>query len=150
VQRWTLGGLRHTLAETPELAKRVIRFQNDRYRLNAAAVAWSDAAEFETHLAVARQAADPGRSLALLEAARALYRGDYLDDCPFYGDSVFVEDRRTSLRDRYADLLVQLGERYERGGDRAAAAAVFREAAPLGANGSPPAVAGLARVATGG
>jgi hypothetical protein len=48
------------------------------------------------------------------------------------------------------DLLVQLGERYEAGGDRASAAAVFRAAAGLAADGSPLAVAGLARVASGG
>ena len=143
----TLGGLRHTLAETPERAKRVIRFQNDRYRLDVSVVEWSDVAEFEAGLTVARQTADTGRSLVLLEAARALYRGDYLDDCPFYGDSVFVEDRRTSLRDRYADLLVQLGERYESSGDRASAAEAFREAAGLAVDGSPLAAAGLARVA---
>ncbi len=146
----TLGGLRHTLADTPERAKRVIRFQNDRYRLDVAAVEWSDVAEFETSLAVARQTADASRSLGLLEAARALYRGDYLDDCPFYGDSVFVEDRRTTLRDRYMDLLVQLGERYETGGDRASAAAAFREALGLAQGSNPMAAAGLARVAAAG
>ncbi len=146
----TLGGLRHTLAETPERAKRVIRFQNDRYRLDAAVVEWSDAAQFEANLAVARQAADAGRSLALLESARGLYRGDYLDDCPFYGDSAFVEDRRASLRDRYVDLLVGLGERYEAGGDRASAAAAFREASGLASDRNSLAGAGLARVAAGG
>jgi hypothetical protein len=64
----------------------------------------------------------------LLEAARALYRSDFLDDCPFYGDSVHVEERRAELRERVADLLIDLGDLYAERGDRAAAADVRRRA----------------------
>jgi len=64
----------------------------------------------------------------LLEAARALYRSDFLDDCPFYGDSVHVEERREELRERVADLLIDLGDLYAKRGDRAAAADAHRRA----------------------
>ena len=33
----------------------------------------------------------------------------YLDDCPFYGDGAYVEDRRELLRARYVDLLLAIG-----------------------------------------
>jgi len=75
--------------------------------------------------------ATPDDGLLLLEQARALYRGDYLDDCPFFGDSVEVEDPRRERRQRYVDLLVELGERYTLRGDRTAAASSLRRAQTL-------------------
>ena len=45
-----------------------------------------------------RAATDPTAALAALTEARSLYRGEYLDDCPFYGDGAYVEDRRELLR----------------------------------------------------
>lgn len=144
----TLGGLRHTLDPDPAGGKRAIRFHNDRYRLDPAIVSWSDLATFLARLDQARQAADPADRMRLLEEARGLYRGEYLDDCPFYGDSVHVEERRASLRGRQADLLVALGEGYEATGDRASAAAAFRDALASADDGSPLAEAGLARLST--
>jgi DNA-binding SARP family transcriptional activator len=143
----TLGGLRATL--DPGRAggsSAVIRFVNDRYRLNAAAVTWSDVGAFLAALDAAAVTEDPREQARLMDEARRLYRGDYLDDCPFYGDSAFVEDRRTLLRDRYVDLVVALGERYESAGDRLSAAAAFREAMQRAPEGCPPAAAGLARM----
>lgn len=104
-----------------------IVFHNDRYRLDAGVIAWSDVAEFERLLAEAR-GATPVAGIQALEQGRRLYRGDYLDDCPFYGDSADVEDRRVALRRRYVDLLVELGERHAERGDRPAAAECFRDA----------------------
>ena len=66
---------------------------------------------------------------------------------PFYGDSALVEERRASLRGRAVDLLIALGEGYEAAGDRASAAAAFREAVAAAADGCPPAEAGLMRLA---
>ena len=63
-----------------------------------------------------------------LEAARSLYGGDYLDDCPVYGDSGYVEERRGFASGRLIDALVDLGRRYEARGDQTLAAARFREA----------------------
>lgn len=143
----TLGALRHTLDPDGQGGKRAIRFHNDRYRLDPTLVDWSDVAEFLAQLDQARAAPGRAESLRFLEAARALYRGEYLDDCPFYGDSALVEDRRASLRGRAIDLLIGLGEGYEAIGDRASAAAAYREAVASAVDGCPPAVAGLTRLA---
>ncbi|MDQ2675065.1 MAG: hypothetical protein M3Y40_10465, partial [Chloroflexota bacterium] len=107
-----------------------ITFTNDRYRLDPGVVGWSDVAEYERLLADAGNAAGE-RGIRLLEQARALYRGEYLDDCPYYGDSADVEDRRGALRSRQVDLLVELGRRHADRGDRPAAAACYREAQSL-------------------
>ena len=141
----TLGGLRRSLSP-PAPVGDVISFHNDRYRLNTEVVRWSDLAEFEEHLVAARTASDAADRLRHLDAARRLYRGDYLDDCPFYGDSSEVEERRQLLRGRFTDILMALGEAHEERGDRPAAAGFFRDA--LQANGGewPPAEDGLARL----
>jgi DNA-binding SARP family transcriptional activator len=108
-----------------------ISFTNDRYRLGADVIAWSDVAEFDTLIGRARAASAPDERLHLLEAARGLYRGEYLDDCPFYGDSVHAEERRVELRERYVDLLVDLGLDYTARGDRSGATDALRRAAGL-------------------
>ena len=146
----TLGGLRHTLDLRGGGGKRAVRFHNDRYRLDPGVVEWSDVATFLARLDEARTAGPGSASMRLLEEARGLYRGEYLDDCPFYGDSVFVDDRRASLRGRSVDLLVALGEGYEAVGDRASAAAAYREAIAVSVDGSRPADAGLARLTAAG
>lgn len=111
-------------------ASAAIGFHNDRYRLDPEIVGYSDVAEFE-QLIRSAGTADPDERLRLLERARSLYRGDYLDDCPYYGDSADVEDRRGALRRRYVDLLVELGDRYAERGDRPAAASCYRDAQGL-------------------
>lgn len=145
----TLGGLRHTL-DPDGGGRQVIRHQNDRYRLDTSIIDWSDVSAFSTLLDEAGRASDPDIALALLKDARALYRGDYLDDCPFYGDSAFVEARRAALRSRFVDLLVAIGEASEERGDRVSAAAVYRDAIDAAVGGCPPAEAGLARMGLGG
>ncbi len=126
----TLGGLRRTIDPGGVGRDRgaAISFHNDRYRLDAVVIEWDDVTAFEGRMADAGAAADPDVGLVHLERARSLHRGDYLDDCPFYGDSAFVEDRRSLLRGRLVDLLLTLGRRYEERGDRPAAAASFRQA----------------------
>ena len=144
----TLVGLRGLLE--PDRAPRghsvAISFHNDRYRLDPRLIAWSDLADFTERLTAASAAADPDDALRLLEEARSLYRGDYLDDCPFYGDSEYVEERRGLLRGRYVDLLVALGERHEARGDRPASASAFREALVANGGACPPAEEGLLRL----
>jgi len=142
----TLGGLRHTLDPNGRGGRQLIRFYNDRYRLDPAVIDWSDVSVFLARLDQARATRDRGEALRLLEAARTLYRGDYLDDCPFYGDSAHVEDRRQALRGRCVDLLLALGEGYEGSGDRVSAAAAYRDALAM-ADDCPPAQAGLRRLA---
>jgi DNA-binding SARP family transcriptional activator len=142
----TLGGLRHTLDPAGRSGRQVIRFYNDRYRLDPAIIDWSDVSAFLARLDDARAGNDRSEAMRLLEAARALYRGEYLDDCPFYGDSAHVEDRREALRGRYVDLLLALGEGYEQSGDRVSAASAYRDAIAMTED-CPPAHAGLRRLA---
>jgi hypothetical protein len=144
----TLGGLRSTLQPGRRGGDRggAITFHNDRYRLDPALVAWSDVAAFEEAMATASASAEPEVALQHLERARSLYRGDYLDDCPFYGDSAQVEERRELLRGRCVDLLLALGERYETRGDRPAAAACFRQARVVAGDILPPAEEALSRL----
>src|SRR5206468_1873130 len=82
----------------------------------------------------------------LLEEARQLIRGDFLDDCPFYGDSEYIEESRRLIRGRQVDLLVTLGERHEARGDRPAAATAFREALVAAGGDCVSASDGLARL----
>ncbi len=142
----TLGGLRHTLDPGGRGGRQIVRFYNDRYRLDPALIDWSDVSAFLARLDQARSTSDRAETLRLLEAARALYRGDYLDDCPFYGDSAHVEDRRQALRGRCVDLLLALGVGYEEAGDRVSAASAYRDALAM-ADDCPPAQAGLRRLA---
>ena len=144
----TLGGLRTTLEPERRGITRgdAITFHNDRYRLSPALVTWSDVDAFDEAMA-ASAGAQPDDAMAHLERARALYRGDYLDDCPFYGDSAQAEERRAVLKGRYVDLLLALGEGYERRGDRPSAAASFREARRAAGEELPRADAALARLA---
>ncbi|HEX5039819.1 MAG TPA: hypothetical protein VFW95_06780 [Candidatus Limnocylindria bacterium] len=144
----TMLGLRSVLApgRRSRSGPGAIAFANDRYRLDPAVVAWSDVDEFN-RLVIAAGAATPDEGLLLLERARALYRGDYLDDCPFFGDSVDVEDQRHELRERYIDLLVELGERYTARGDRTSAASSLRRAQTLADDGSPRLTEALGRLA---
>jgi hypothetical protein len=144
----TLGGLRRTLepGRGQRQGSKAIGFSNDRYRLDPSVVAWSDVATFEQRLTDASAATDHAAALAALTEARSLYRGEYLDDCPFYGDGAHVEDRRELLRARYVDLLLAIGGFHEQRGDRPAAAAAFREARQAAQDGCPPADAGLERL----
>lgn len=132
----TMVGLRRTL--DPRGGGRTsgaIRFSNDRYRLDPALIGWSDVAAFEERVAAARAAGlagpagpDPATRIRSLEEARALVRGEYLDDCPFYGDSALVEPRRDALRRAHRDVLTALAEAYAAAGDRLASMAADRDA----------------------
>ncbi len=122
----TLGGLRDTLeSEWPGVS--AIAYEGGRYRLSEAIVGWSDVQRFEELLNSATRL-EGDDAIALLEEACRLYRGDLFDDCPFYGDSQFVESRRQYLHGRYVDALLALAELYEHAGDRFLASARFRQA----------------------
>jgi predicted ATPase/DNA-binding SARP family transcriptional activator len=149
----TLGGLRSTLASGPagEAAgePQTVKFSNGRYRLAPAIVGWLDVAEFQQRLLSAVEATDAMSAIRGLESARVLYRGDYLDDCPLYGDSPFVEERRRFLRGRLVDALVDLGRRYEARREDNLASARFREALTVSDGDCPSAVEGLERLGMG-
>ena len=121
----TLGGLRAVLADGRETD--AITYDGGRYRLASDLVAWSDTAAFEALLDEAAATASPIRCRRSRRPATCTV-GDYFDDCPVYGDSPFVEERRAALRDRFEELLVELGGRYAERGDGVAAAAAYRQA----------------------
>jgi len=143
----TLGGLRRTLE--PDLKRggdaTAIIYHNDRYRLDPSLVVWSDVAAFRAHVADSA-GAETAAMIAALEAARTLYRGEYLDDCPFYGDSAYVEERRELLRGQFVDVLLALAAQYEVRGDLPLAAMCYREAVQASGNDCPRADAGLVRL----
>jgi predicted ATPase/DNA-binding SARP family transcriptional activator len=143
----TLGGLRGTLEpDKSSGSPGAVVFANGRYRLDPGLVGWQDVDEFEQHVLHAAQATDALAAIRSLEAARSLYPGDYLDDCPIYGDSGYVEEHRSRLRGRFTDALVDLGRRYEDRGDAILAAARFREAIDVAGGECPAASAGLERL----
>jgi predicted ATPase/DNA-binding SARP family transcriptional activator len=121
----TLGGLRAVLEEGRQTGN-VISYEGGRYRLTSELVDWSDVAVFEERLD-SPGGQNEGERIGMLEEARVLYRGDLFDDCPFYGESAYVEERRVYLRGRFQDLLVELGDRYAAHGDVAMAAARYRQ-----------------------
>ncbi|MBK9715786.1 MAG: GAF domain-containing protein [Kouleothrix sp.] len=147
----TIAALRRTLE--PGLRRgnesRLITYHHERYWLDPAAVAWCDADVFGA-------AAERGHTLMRqgdLETARAalaealeLYRGDYMDDCPFFGDSAYVEGRRGELRDQQVDALLALGVIYERLEQAGEAATCYRRALAARDGDCPRAEDGLARL----
>ena len=74
----------------------VISYEGGRYRLAPELVDWSDVSEFVQLIDRAAGLEGRERAAILEEARRDLYRGDLFDDCPFYGDSVLVEERRST------------------------------------------------------
>jgi tetratricopeptide (TPR) repeat protein len=85
-------------------------------------------------------------ALASLERASELYRGDYMDDCPFFGDSTYVEDQRSMLRSRYVDAQLTLGAIYEMQGRIGEATSAYHRALTSSLDGCPLASDGLARL----
>jgi DNA-binding SARP family transcriptional activator len=150
----TISALRRTLE--PGLRRgnesKLITYHHERYWLDPASVAWCDADAFGA-------AAERGHTLmrqgeletarALLAQALELYRGDYMDDCPFFGDSSYVEGRRTELRDQRIDALLALGAVYERLGQSGEAVTCFRRALSAADGDCPRAEESLARLQVG-
>jgi two-component SAPR family response regulator len=105
----TLGGLRRVLS--PMAPDSVIRHASGRYRLAGGLAISSDVADFEELIASSASATTDERA-RILESAQRLYAGDYLDDCPYYGDSAAVEDRRVALRELYLHVGRELSAMY--------------------------------------
>src|SRR5262249_679771 len=70
--------------------RRTVAYHHERYWLDPSAVAWCDADAFgvlvERGHTLLRQGDIEAARTGFAEAL-ALYRGDYMDDCPFFGDS---------------------------------------------------------------
>lgn len=147
----TVAALRRTLE--PGLRRgnqsRTILYHHDRYWLEPDVVVWSDVADF---LAAAEQGAtylrqqEYDQALEALEQANTLYRGDYMDDCPFFGDSSYVEDRREDLRERYINVQLNLAAVYEAQGRTGEAISAYRHALTLSMGACQIATDGLTRL----
>jgi two-component SAPR family response regulator len=122
----TLLGLRGTLAGGG--FGDAIEFRHGRYVLASGLISWSDTWELEHKIDASATTTDPRARIELLEACRQLNRADYMDDCPFFGDSVFVEKRRAMLRAVRLAVLVELSELYAAAGHRALGAIRAAEA----------------------
>jgi len=116
----TMLGLRRTLGRDghPD----VVEYRAGRYFLAEGVVESSDLADLEDLLDASGAEEDPQRRISLLERCRSLNRGAYMDDCPFYGTSVFVEVRRSLVRSVMSAVLLELGDLYQAAGHSALAA----------------------------
>lgn len=150
----TLAALRRTLE--PGLRRgnqsKTILYHHDRYWLAPETVSWCDTDAFidatERGINLFHQN-DHDAALHALETASELYRGDYMDDCPFFGDSSYVEDERSMLRARALEVYLALGAIYEAKGRAGEAATAYRQALALSVDECPPATEGLARLQEG-
>jgi DNA-binding SARP family transcriptional activator len=150
----TISALRRTLE--PGLRRgnesRTVAYHHERYWLDPATVAWCDADAFgalvERGHTLLRQGETEAARTGFAEAL-ALYRGDYMDDCPFFGDSSYVEERRVELRGQRIDTLLALGAVYERLGQAGEAATCYRRALAAADGDCPRAEEGLARLQVG-
>jgi len=115
----TMLGLRRTLGGADE---DVIEYRAGRYFLGETTIGSSDLAELEDLLDASGTENEPQARITLLERCRSLNRGVYLDDCPFYGTSVFVEVRRSLVNSVMTAVLYELGDLYEATGHPALAA----------------------------
>jgi two-component SAPR family response regulator len=89
-----------------------VEFRNGRYILASGLISWSDTWELERMIDASASSTEVRGRIELLEACRQLNRADYMDDCPFFGTSVFVEARRAMLRAVRQAVLVELAELY--------------------------------------
>jgi DNA-binding SARP family transcriptional activator len=150
----TLSGLRRTLE--PGLRRgnesRLITYHHERYWLDPSSIGWCDVDEFvsaieEGHTLLRR--GDLETSRERFRHALSLYRADYMHDCPFFGDSAYVEERRDELRSQFVDALIALGAVYERLGQAGEAATCYRRAIAASLEECPRAEEGLARLQVG-
>lgn len=116
----TMLGLRRTLSS--DVSAETIQFRSGRYFLDEGVVASSDLADLEDLLDESAAETDLRRRIAILERCRSLNRGAYMDDCPFYGTSVYVEVRRSLVRSVMSAILLELGDLYAAAGHPAQAA----------------------------
>lgn len=109
-----------------------VEFRNGRYVLASGLVSWSDTWELERLVDASAAASDIRARIELLEACRQLNTADYMDDCPFFGTSVFVDARRSMLRAVRHAVLVELSELYAASGHHALSAIRSAEADAVG------------------
>jgi hypothetical protein len=69
-----------------------------------------------------------------------------MDDCPFFGDSVYVDEPRALLRQRAIEAQLALGSAYETQGWAGDAMSAYRRALALSPEDCPPAEQALERL----
>jgi two-component system, LytTR family, response regulator len=116
----TMLGIRRTLSGGGPME--TIEFRGGRYFLSDGVVESTDVSDLEDLLDASAVEVDPTRRIAILERCRALNRGAYMDDCPFYGTSTWVEVRRSLVRSVMSAILGELGDLYQAGGHPSLAA----------------------------
>ncbi len=99
-----------------------VLFQDGLYRFNSSIQIFFDVHEFEFLLDQAENTPSAQKSIACLEAARALYRGDYLQDS--YDDWCGLERER--LRGRFQDAIEKLAALYASQGRPADALVLYQ------------------------
>jgi DNA-binding SARP family transcriptional activator len=129
----TLSALRRTLE--PELRRgnesRAVPYHHDRYWLDPSLVAWCDVDAFEQRVAQGlrlRSQGDHQAARAALDEALTLYRGPYMDSSPFFGDSVYVEERRSAVEGLYVEAQLALAALLEHEGRTGEALRHYRQA----------------------
>jgi len=105
-----------------------VEFRNGRYVLASGLVSWADTWELEHLVTESATTANPQARIDLLEDCRRLNQADYMDDCPFFGTSVYVEGRRSMLRAVRHAVLLELAVLYRAAGHLALAAIRSAEA----------------------
>ncbi len=129
----TLTALRRTLEPDLKHASKSqgIQYHHGRYWLDPGMIAWSDMQEFITAVeqgVTSFHQGEPTDALTHLRYAVQLYRGDYMDDCPFFGDSAYVEEQREMLLSRYVQAQLTLSILYEAQGRLGEATSAYQEA----------------------
>ncbi len=100
----------------PDQRSAFVRTAEGGYTFNPDAGCWIDAVEFEARARAGRRHQENGalvEAIGAYEAARALYRGDFLEE-DLYEDWAFTERER--LRERFLTMLTELAECYAQRG----------------------------------
>lgn len=109
-----------------------VEFRNGRYVLASGLISWADTWELERLINASAVSPDRQHRIDLLEQCRQLNQADYMDDCPFFGTSVYVESRRSMLRAVRHAVLAELAGLYRSAGHLALGAIRSAEADAVG------------------
>jgi two-component SAPR family response regulator len=109
-----------------------VEFRNGRYTLASGLISWADTWELERLINASAVTPMLQDRIDLLEQCRQLNQADYMDDCPFFGTSVYVEGRRSMLRAVRHAVLAELTDLYRAAGHIALGAIRSAEADAVG------------------
>jgi LuxR family maltose regulon positive regulatory protein len=116
----TLSYIRRALRDHVDGA--IITVEGGLYRIDPDLPVALDVQKFEAHLAEARRRTGRNERRKALEAALALYQGDFLEEHP----EAWTEEPRHQLAARHETLLGDLGALYEEAGEIDRATSLYR------------------------